>query len=116
VRLQRLTSSRLTHQISAHSVFLSLLPRLASASHFTISQRFLDITQNIHFNVASHHATHTYIDNGQIVARMDKSVIPEEEVQQQRTARFPHNRLGDRATAIVRKDQVDPKADRSGVW
>lgn len=80
MRLQRLTSSRLTHQISAHSVFLSLLPRLASASHFTISQRFLDITQNIHFNVASHHATHTYIDNGQIVARMDKSVIPEEEV------------------------------------
>lgn len=40
----------------------------------------MDITLNRHIDVTSHHAARTYIDNGQIVARLDQSVITEEKV------------------------------------
>jgi len=69
-----------SHPSDQRSLGLHQPATTASASLFTVSQHCLDITQNIHINVASHHATHTYIDNGQIVARMDQSVITEKEV------------------------------------
>jgi hypothetical protein len=74
----------------------------------------LDITQNIHINVASCHATHIYIDNGQIVARLDQPLtITEKEV-----ARLPANnsKQSNLPTAVSKIEQQQQFATFEPIW
>lgn len=77
MRPQRLTSSLLTLQITAE---IRIHQPVTTHQHHSHPKHYLIASRNDHINVASCHTTHFNIDNGQIVARLDQSVITEKEI------------------------------------